>query len=98
MERLLLIQKRIKKYLLLIGGIVILLSGCEKKESDDMFVLDQEKMSIQGEVQNSELGKKMKVPQSIDCKMKTEDADLQAILISDKSVCIPDVEQLYTMK
>lgn len=40
----------------------------------------------------------MKVPQSIDCKMKTEDADLQAILISDKSVCIPDVEQLYTMK
>ena len=63
MERLLLIQKRIKKYLLLIGGIVILLSGCEKKESDDMFVLDQEEMSIQGEVQNSELGKKMKVPQ-----------------------------------
>ena len=50
-----------------------MLSGCEKKESDDMFVLDQEKMSIQGEVQNSELGKKMKVPQSIDCKMKTED-------------------------
>ena len=44
----LLIQKRIKKYLLLIGGIVILLSGCEKKESDDMFVLDQEEMSIQG--------------------------------------------------
>lgn len=40
----------------------------------------------------------MKVPQSIDCKIKTEDADLQAILISDKSVCIPDVEQLYTMK
>ena len=62
----LLIQKRIKKYLLLIVGIVILLSGCEKKESDDMFVLDQEEMSIQGEVQNSELGKKMKVPQSID--------------------------------
>lgn len=75
-----------------------MLSGCGKKESDDMFVLDQEEMSIQGEVQNSELGKKMKVPQSIDCKMKTEDADLQAILISDKSVCIPDVEQLYTMK
>ncbi|WP_147353055.1 hypothetical protein [Clostridium sp. AM46-21] len=98
MERLLLIQKRIKKYLLLIGGIVILLSGCDKKESSDMFVLDQEKKSIQGEVQNSELGGKLKVPQSVDCKMETEDADLQAILISDKSVCIPDVEQLYTMK
>ena len=63
-----------------------------------MFVLDQEKKSIQGEVQNSELGEKLKVPQSVDCKMETEDADLQAILISDKSVCIPDVEQLYTMK
>ena len=36
-----------------------MLSGCEKKESDDMFVLDQEEMSIQGEVQNSELGKKI---------------------------------------
>ena len=82
MERLLLIQKRIKKYLLLIGGIVILLSGCEKKESDDMFVLDQEEMSIQGEVQNSELGKKMKVPQSIDCKMKTEDAEKRKMILS----------------
>ena len=76
MERLLLIQKRIKKYLLLIGGIVILLSGCDKKESSDMFVLDQEKKSIQGEVQNSELGEKLKVPQSVDCKIETEDADL----------------------
>ena len=75
-----------------------MLSGCDKKESSDMFVLDQEKKSIQGEVQNSELGEKLKVPQSVDCKMETEDADLQAILISDKSVCIPDVEQLYTMK